>query len=233
MNPLDFVQQPRFQKGLATLAAGLAKQRLETQYNRLGETEAVKRIQNLSRPTKLAIELALNLISASLNAYEDKLPGGVLSEFVMQLAQDAPAEISKRILNGDTVFASVQREPGASPAGVAKILQSMAEMDSESLEALLSAARSSTIEERRNLAQALVERIAAEQKAAAPTISSRQQSDQVPEKAGTPTPPSPPQSSAPAKSPSLLSDLAKSMARLNEKFERRSAKKSDIVKGDG
>lgn len=217
MNPLDLVQEPRFQKGLAAFAAGYAKRMLEGQYNRFGETQTGKRLQGLNLSTKLGIEVALNLAAASLNAYEDKLPGHVWKEFLMQLAEDAPSEISKRILNGDSETASAVREAGESPEVAAAVLRSMAEMDPTSLESLLSAAKIGTSADRQALAQSLLEKITSGQTPTTLKLPPNAESAQVQETRDT---------SGSKTSGSPLRDMTSGLAGLNERLEKRRQKKN-------
>lgn len=217
MNPLDLFQEPRFQKGLVAFAAGYAKRMLESQYNRLGQTQAGKRLRGLNYPTKLGIEVALNLASASLNAYEDKLPGKAWKEFLMQLAEDAPSEISKRILNGDTEIAAAVREAGESPEVVGAVLRSMAEMDTASLEALLSAAKNSTTEDRQALAQTILDKIASGQTPTTPKLPPNTKLAQVQDTRDT---------SDRKTSGSPLRDMTSGLAGLNERLEKRRQKRN-------
>src|SRR3989338_6068174 len=100
MNLKKLFENSDFNKAAAMFASGYAKRLLETPYNHLMETEPVKQIKKFDRPTIYGIEAVLNGIVAYLSIQAGRFANTPVKEFLWQIAQDAPSEISKRLLDG-------------------------------------------------------------------------------------------------------------------------------------
>ena len=137
---------------MVTFAAGYAKRMLEGQYTRLMSTELGKQASRLSRPSKYAVEAVLNGIVAWVSTKEANFATTPVREFLWELAKDAPAEISKRLLNGghaETIDVQV------SPEGTRPVLDGILNMDAKDLSAFVSWLQIASPEERRQLAEAM------------------------------------------------------------------------------
>lgn len=223
----QLIGSPDLQKAAVTFATGYARRMMEGQYTRLMETDLGKQASRLSRPSKYAVEAVLNGITAYLATKESTLANTPIKQFLAEVAKDAPSEISKRLLNGmhsDPSPAAVDRPPSQDDERT--VLDGLLRMDANELGIFLSWLDIASPAERQQMAEVMSRLTEVEQ---------RKLLALTPEQARTllgssEPPPAPSENSA--KSPGLLSDLARSMSRLNEQLERRRNKEPDVEKGE-
>jgi hypothetical protein len=78
MTLTQMLQDEQLSDGLAVFGSLYAKQMMEAQYDRFMTTWAGQRLDGLSRPAKLGIEAALNLLAAYASTKLVSLTGCVL-----------------------------------------------------------------------------------------------------------------------------------------------------------
>lgn len=84
----------------AIVAAQDAKRRLERLYDQLSDTKVVKKLKTLPKAQKILV--GLGLYAAGIPA-EERLPDdNPVALFVKEILTDAPAEIARRVINGET-----------------------------------------------------------------------------------------------------------------------------------
>lgn len=184
------------QNGLAIFGSLYAKRMLESHYDEMMNSAAGQKLKKLDRPTKLGIEAALNFLAAFVLSKEEALANQPWKKFVFEVLSDAPAEFNRRLLNGKN----------HTPAPVAQegqiALESLTGLDEETQQKLIRWIQHADEKERQNMADNLSQEVSA-----AGTGNSKASDTSS--------------SQSPPKSPSLLSDLAGSMSRLNDRLERR------------
>lgn len=156
MNLDEVIHDPKVKKAAVTFAAGYAKQMMEGQYTRLFQSGLGKSLMGLSRPSKLAVEAALNLITAYLATREGRIANTPVKEFLWEIAKDAPSELSRRLLNGE-VPAS---ERGGMVVNVAvsdrqMVLEGLLRMEVQELEAFLGWLEHTSPGEREEMARSI------------------------------------------------------------------------------
>lgn len=152
MNVDDISKSPALKKAAVTFAAGYARRMMEGQYTRLMNTELGRQASRLSRPSKYAVEAVLNGIAAWVSTKEDKIANTPIKEFLWELAQDAPSEISKRLLNGDhdeTIDVEVN------PEDARTVLDGLVRMDANDLSTFMSWLEKASPDERHRMAETM------------------------------------------------------------------------------
>jgi hypothetical protein len=223
----QILQDPRFRDGLAVFGSSYTKRMLEGQYDKLISSAVGQRLYNLGRPTKLGIEAALNLLAAYISTNETALTDTAWKKFAYQVVMDAPSEIAKRLLNGPGAQSTRASEASdASISGEQQLAwETLRQLEPQTLEDLLTWLRGASDADRRQLADYLSRLV--ENQGPKSSVDSENASN-----AGAlPTPSSVPREPR-ARRASLVSDLGKGMARLNEKLERRAAKRAEKLEGD-
>jgi len=226
MTIAKMLEDKRIGGGLAVFASLYAKRMMEGQYDRLLTTSAGKQLHALSGPTKLGIEAALNLLAALASTQESALTDKAWKKFAYEVLLDAPPEIAKRLLNGpkaEELQSSVRPDTPISSEQQAA-WETFRQLEPQTMESLLGWLRSADASDRQQLADYLV-KLVEDQRTERPAVARQDPEGNV--RAA----PSPAPTSTPTKKPGILWDLARSMANMNEALERRSAKKSDVVKG--
>lgn len=205
MKLTELLHDKRMHDGLAVFGSLYARRMLESRYDQVMNTASGQKLKSLNRPTKLGIEAALNFLAAYVSTKEATLTNQPWKKFAFEVLMDAPAELNKRLLNGKehTSAPIVQEEQIA--------LESLGRLDEDSQAKLLAWLRCAGEQERQQMADHLSKQVSMQADKSAATGSTT----------GQPEP-----SQTRPKSPSLLSGLAGSMARLNDKLERRRGKES-------
>ncbi len=159
MNLQDILANPKLHKAASTFAVGYAKRMMEGNYDRLMDTEVGQKAASLSRPKKLAIEVALNGLAAYLSTKESQFADAPIKSFLWELAKDAPSELSKRLLNGDHAKSSDAKQSGPIDVEVvreeATVMEGLLKMPAEDLAAFLTWLQGATPEERHWMAEAM------------------------------------------------------------------------------
>ena len=122
------------ERGLAVFASGYAKRMMDSQYDRLMETEFGQKLRGLDKKYRYGIEAGLNALGAVIEqVLPDDKPAVM---FFKQILEDAPSEIATRLLTdvrGDLRLA-VQN---AKTQEERMAIMSLLELDDESLKELL------------------------------------------------------------------------------------------------
>lgn len=88
-------------KGLPVFVAGYLKRILESKYDTLIKTEWGQKLKNLGLPEKYSLEALANLTNAIADS---RLPeNSFLTKTLKEVALDAMPELSKRMINGNTI----------------------------------------------------------------------------------------------------------------------------------
>jgi hypothetical protein len=204
MNFGDLIKDDRIRHGASVFASLYAKRLLERHYDETISTSLGQKLYRLDRPTKLGIEAALYAVTAYLVRNEDPRNGPPWKSFLLELLKDAPAEFSKRMLNGEPAVASA--ETNLPETGALAALEALQGVSTDTLNELAAHLRTLDQEGRRKFANqiaALVEQEVSRDRAAEET----QQSCRTP---GTGK-----------HTPSLTSHLASSLRSINERLENR------------
>jgi len=113
-------------QGAATVLAGILRRLMEKKYDDLAEMGFFKKLKSQDAATKKAIELMLNSLTAVLDQSMNE--DSFIKKLLKEVAMDAPAEISKRLINGGkTAKNPIDREV---------IIPALLEMDKENPKAL-------------------------------------------------------------------------------------------------
>lgn len=121
-------------RGLAVFASGYAKRMMESQYDRLMETELGQKLRGLDKKYRYGIEAGLHALGAVIEQVLPENKPAVM--FFKQILEDAPAEIAKRLITdirGDLQLA-VQN---AKTQEERMAIMSLLELDDESLKEML------------------------------------------------------------------------------------------------
>lgn len=134
---------------LAVFASGYAKRWMESNYDKLMRTAAGKKLTSLGSAQKYAIEAGLY----ALMAYTDqKLKADTpLKKFLSEVGKDAAPEIAKRLVNGAKREFEVDQEHLQSPEERLAV-QTMLELDAQTLTSLLEWLANAESQERAELA---------------------------------------------------------------------------------
>jgi len=120
--------------GLSIFASSYVKRWMETNYDALMRTAPARKLMESGAPTRYGIEAALY----ALLAYADQhwSHDTPLRKLVREVAMDAPAEISKRLVNGfrEEMLSSFRE---AAPDTTRSVEQALLELDDATLGALL------------------------------------------------------------------------------------------------
>ena len=122
------------ERGLAVFASGYAKRMLESQYDRLMETEFGQKLQGLDKKYRYGMEAGLHALGAAIEQVIPEDKPTVM--FFKQILEDVPAEIAKRLVSGarDDLQLAVQN---AKTQEESMAIKSLLELDDESLKELL------------------------------------------------------------------------------------------------
>jgi hypothetical protein len=158
MNLENLVKDPIIQKAAAIVAAGYAKRVMEGQYNEFFRSQLGQSLTALSRPSKLAIEAALNSFVAYVTAKAGTKENSPVKEFLLEMAKDAPSEIAKRMLNGNHATPTQHQDfkPAASDSSQRAVLEGLLRMDPKDLNVFVTWLKAASTEDRRRLAEAVV-----------------------------------------------------------------------------
>lgn len=121
-------------RGLAVFASGYAKRMMESQYDRLIETEFGQKLRCLDKTYRYGIEAGLHALAAVIEQVLPEDKPAVM--FFKQIFEDAPAELAKRLINGvrGDLRLAVQN---AKTQEERMAIMSLLELDDESLKELL------------------------------------------------------------------------------------------------
>ncbi len=157
MNLDKIVRDPKLKKAAVSFAAGYAKRMMEGQYNRLFQTGLANSLIGLNRPSKLAIEAALNSVVAYLATREGGTANTPVKEFLWEVAKDAPSELSKRLLNGENLVSerSGMVDVNGTASDQQTVLEGLLRMNVQELEVFLGWLEHTSSEERAEMARAI------------------------------------------------------------------------------
>lgn len=121
-------------RGVAVFASGYAKRMLESQYDRLIETEFGHKLRDLDEKCRLGLEAGLHALGAIIEQALPEDNSAVM--FFKQILEDAPAELAKRVVNGarGQLHLAVHN---ATTKEERMALTSLLELDDEALKELL------------------------------------------------------------------------------------------------
>ena len=124
----------KFERGLAVFASGYAKRMMESQYERLMETEFGQKLQGLDKKYRYGMEAGLHALGAAIEQVLPEDKPAVM--FFKQILEDAPAEIAKRLftdVRGDLQLAVQNAKTQEEKMAIISLL----ELDDESLKEML------------------------------------------------------------------------------------------------
>jgi hypothetical protein len=208
------IQDEKLRRGAAVFASSYAKRMLESRYDHLMETSGGRKLKDLNRPTKLGIEAALNLLAGYLATKEATQSDPMWKQVAYEILSDAPSEFSKRLLNGQPhgqSHPSDQNRPVHEASETA--LEAFRQLKPDSLEHMMAWLRSSGEADRQQFADYLAG-LVHRQQPAAPECPS-------PSSAGGVRSQSAQSATGEKVSASLLSDVARTLGRINDHIESR------------
>jgi hypothetical protein len=124
----------KVKRGLAVFASGYAKRMMESQYDRLMETELGQKLRGLDKKYRYGIEAGLHALGAVIEQVLPEDKPAIM--FFKQILEDAPAEIAKRLITDvrGNLQLAVQN---AKTQEERMAIMSLLELDDESLKELL------------------------------------------------------------------------------------------------
>jgi len=202
-----------------TFTSLYAKRILEGHYTRLMQTEAGRRLSSLSRPSKLAIEGAMYAVTAYLSTKEHALAGSPVKAFLWELAEDAPSELAKRMLNGDPSSPHAARggegnviDVQVSESEKQNVLEGLLRMDAEDLATFVTWLEKASPEDCQQMAERMASLTEEEQ---------RRILGLTPEQARTLFDSQRPFEEPPKDQPGLMQSLNAKLRSLNERLEEK------------
>ena len=121
-------------QGAATILAGIARRKMENQYDLLAKTDFFKKLKNQDAATKKVMEVMLNSLMAVLD--QSMQEDSFLKKIIKEIALDSGPELSKRIINGDITLKTPADQE------MARILLDMNRLNPEALHEFLTWLRS-------------------------------------------------------------------------------------------
>jgi len=124
----------KIKRGLAVSLSNLAKRMMESQYDRLTETEIGQKLRGLDKKYLYGIEAGLDALGAVIEQIIPEDNSVVM--FFKQILEDAPPEIAKRLVNG--VKDGLQLKAQNAKTKEEKMaIMSLLKLDDESLKEIL------------------------------------------------------------------------------------------------